>query len=234
MALILSLEGNIGSGKSTFIKKLDGLLESFVNKPIVLLQEPIDVWSTFIDKNGETILEKFYKDQNKYAFSFQMMTYISRLELLNKTIKENPNKIIICERSIWTDKRVFAQMLADDNKIEEIDFIIYNKWFDNLSKNIKLDGIIYLKTSPENCKHRIGIRDRKGENISLEYLTRCDEYHNKWLEDVRPIQIIDGNIVYDTISHKRLEIISNFITNVYNAKYLTDTNLSNIFDKMYC
>ena len=91
-----------------------------------------------------------------------------------------------------------------------------------------------LKTSPETCKHRVGIRDRKGEDISLDYLTRCDEYHNKWLEDVRPIHILDGNIVYDTISHKRLEKISNFITDVYNAKYLTDTNLSNIFDKMYC
>lgn len=234
MALILSLEGNIGSGKSTFIKKLNGTLEPLLNKKVVLLQEPVDIWGTFKDKNGETILEKFYKDQNKYAFSFQMMAYISRLELLNKTIKENPNKIIICERSIWTDKHVFAQMLAHDNKIEEINFIIYNKWFDNLSKNIKLDGVIYLKTSPETCKHRIGIRNRKGEDISLEYLTRCDNYHNKWLQNVKPIEILDGNIVYNTISQGRLKKISKFINDIYKAKYPTDIDLSTIFDKMYC
>ena len=234
MALILSLEGNIGSGKSTFIKKLNGTLEPLLNKKVILLQEPVDIWGTFKDKNGETILEKFYKDQNKYAFSFQMMAYISRLELLNKTIKENPNKIIICERSIWTDKHVFAQMLADDNKIEEINFIIYNKWFDNLSNNIKLDGVIYLKTSPETCKHRIGIRNRKGEDISLEYLTRCDNYHNKWLQNVKPIEILDGNIVYNTISQERLKKISKFINDIYKAKYPTDIDLSTIFDKMYC
>ena len=61
------------------------------------------------DKKGETILAKFYKDQDKYSFSFQMMAYISRISLLRKIIKKNPTAIIITERSVLTDKNVFAK-----------------------------------------------------------------------------------------------------------------------------
>ena len=233
MSLVLSLEGNIGSGKSTFLRNLSQL-EDVLGKPVVLLQEPIDIWSTIKDKNGETILEKFYKDPERYAFSFQMMTYISRLELLNETIKNNPHKIIICERSIWTDKHVFTQMLADDNKINEIDFIIYNKWFQNLSNNIHLDGIIYVKTSPDICKKRIELRNIPGENIPLDYLKKCDDYHIKWLNDIISIKIIDGNIPCKDISHKQLKCISQFILDIFNSKFPTNISHSDIFYKIRC
>ena len=78
---IYSIEGNIGSGKSTFI---DILKKENKLKNVVYLEEPVKVWETIKDKSEETILEKFYKNQNKYSFSFQMMAYISRLSELKK------------------------------------------------------------------------------------------------------------------------------------------------------
>ena len=36
--------------------------------------------------NGENIIQKYW-DQNKYAFSFQMMAYITRLKNLKKAVK---------------------------------------------------------------------------------------------------------------------------------------------------
>ena len=124
---IYSIEGNIGSGKSTFI---DILRKENKLKNSVYLEEPVKVWETIKDKNGVTILEKFYGNQEKYSFSFQLMAYISRLSELKKKIKENPSKIIFTERSILTDRNVFAKMLYDDKKIEEINYNIYLKWFD--------------------------------------------------------------------------------------------------------
>ena len=121
MTRIYSLEGNIGSGKSTLIDLLQNskaLNSKFLNN-IVYLPEPVDIWSTIKDDAGITILEKFYKDQNKYAFSFQMMAYISRISQLRQAIRNNPYAILITERSVYTDKNVFAQMLYDNNKIEE-------------------------------------------------------------------------------------------------------------------
>ena len=126
--MIFSLEGNIGSGKSTILQNLITRLKG--NNSIIFLQEPVTEWEKIKDSSGTTILEKFYSNQEKYAFGFQMMAYISRLALLKKTIKENPHCHIVTERSINTDKNVFAKMLYEDDKIEEVNYQIYQKWFD--------------------------------------------------------------------------------------------------------
>ena len=105
---IISIEGNIGSGKSTL---LGNLKKSLASTPgVVFLKEPVDDWATITDVDGVTMLEKFYANQKEYAFPFQMMAYISRLALFKNTIKENPGAIIITERSLNTDREVFAKM----------------------------------------------------------------------------------------------------------------------------
>ena len=174
---IISLEGNIGSGKSTLLAKMEYYFREERN--IVFLQEPVKEWETIKDAEGNTMLQKFYADQEKYSFSFQMMAYISRLALLKKTAKENPGAIIITERSLFTDRYVFAKMLHDDKKIEDVNYAIYLKWFDTFAEDFKLDGVVYLKTDPEVCSERIHRRSRVGEEgIPLEYLQKCHEYHN--------------------------------------------------------
>ena len=82
---ILSIEGNIGSGKSTLLENLRSHYEN--NPDVIFLKEPVDEWATIQDENGITMLEKFYKDQTKYSFAFQMMAYISRLNNLKKTVE---------------------------------------------------------------------------------------------------------------------------------------------------
>jgi deoxyadenosine/deoxycytidine kinase len=188
---IFSVEGNIGSGKSTLLKVLK---KYNLNTNIVFVPEPINEWNTIKDKNDETILSKFYKDQEKYGFSFQIMAYISRLVQLEKVIEKNPGKIIITERSLETDKEVFAKMLYDDDKIEEINYQIYLKWFDNFQNKIKPDGLIYLKTSSKISYDRVLKRNREGESIQKTYLENCNKYHDEWIEkyNIRKL-IIDGN-----------------------------------------
>ena len=124
--LIISIEGNIGSGKSTFIKKLEEHWNSssqLDEKKIFFLSEPVDEWLSIKDENDEHILSKFYNNQEKYSFTFQMMAYISRLNKLKNAIemlKLQKNSVIITERSLMTDKHVFAKMLYDEKKIEKI------------------------------------------------------------------------------------------------------------------
>jgi len=241
MSLILSIEGNIGAGKSTLLKNLtnltlDNCKSQIPFRTIIFLQEPVDLWGDIKDTSGETILEKFYKDPEKYAFSFQMMAYISRLDILKTTVEKNPNSIIICERSIWTDKNIFAKMLADEGKINEIEELIYHKWFDSLSKNFQLDGTVYLKTTPEVCQQRVIKRNRKGEDIPLDYLKRCDLYHDKWLNGVENKIELDGNKDSGDVSKEFVISISEFIVKQYNKKYPNDfeVDLSNIHEKIHC
>ena len=196
---IYSVEGNIGSGKSTFI---DILIKEKYFKNVVYLKEPVHIWETIKDKENETILEKFYKNQEKYSFSFQIMAYISRLSELKKVIKKNPKKIILTERSILTDKNVFAKMLYDDKKIEEINYKIYLKWFDDFMSDFNFCGVIYIQTNPEICNKRIKKRNRKGEeNIPMKYSVKCHIYHEDWINNIQIINknnykklYLDGNV----------------------------------------
>lgn len=194
---IVSIEGNIGSGKSTLLEELR--LRYKDNTFILFLKEPVEEWEAIKDANGITMLQHFYADQAKYSFAFQMMAYISRLSLLKETVdsiikqntninlddnENNPKKyIIITERSLYTDKMVFAQMLFDDGKLEYLEFQIYLKWFDSFIKEYPISKIIYMKTSPEICHCRISKRSRQGEDIiPLEYLDNCDKYHENMLQ----------------------------------------------------
>ena len=217
MSTIISIDGNIGSGKSTILT----CLKSFFNnkKDIIFLDEPVSEWEKIKDKDKVTILEKFYNNQSKYSFAFQMMAYISRLSLLKDAIEKNPNAIIITERCLNTDRYVFSKMLYDSGKLEDIEYQIYLKWFDNFNYLQNIHKTIYLKTDPDICYKRINKRSREGESkISLEYLENCDKYHEDMINNIikENCLVIDSNI--DIFENKEindfwLESIEKFIYN---------------------
>jgi len=181
MVKIYSIDANIGAGKSMLLHKIKQTLQ---NSNVVFLQEPVDKWSTFTDKGGESILTKFYRDQQKYSFQFQMMAYISRLASIRQMVRNHPDAIIISERSVFTDRNVFAQMLYDDGKLSEIEFKIYNEWFHEFIRDLPLDGIIFLNVDVNTTYQRIQQRNRTGENeIPIDYLEQCDQYHKKWINN---------------------------------------------------
>jgi len=171
--VLISIEGNIGSGKSTLIKKIK---EKYPN--VVVIDEPVDEWTSITDDTGVNILERYYADQNRWAFTFQMMAFITRARRLRGLLNE---PIYVTERSVFTDREVFAKMLRDSGKIHELEYLIYLRWFNDLSWNIKVDHTIYIDTPPEVCHSRVLSRARPGENISLDYLKECHRYHEEWL-----------------------------------------------------
>lgn len=184
--MLISIEGNIGSGKSTIINYLKNLN----NDNIVFVDEPVNEWLN-IKSNGKNALELFYEDQNKNSFWFQVLAYITRLRNLLETVKKNPNKIIITERSIYTDKYVFAQMLFDTEKISDIEFQTYNYWFDTFRNETKINVILYVNTQPEECMNRIKTRNRTEESsVELQYLIDCHSKHVNWIENERDSKII--------------------------------------------
>lgn len=191
--MIVYVEGNIGSGKSELIKNLVKNKHIF-NKEIILLEEPVNQWSQICDEKGITILENFYNNKEKYAYAFQSMAFISRLVLLDKTVEQNPNAIIISERSLFTDKFVFAQMLHDEGYMNLECYTIYMMWFNHFANKYNSDHVIYIKTDPEICSERINIRRRQGENIPINYLINCDKYHEKMIEHYNEPLIINGNL----------------------------------------
>ena len=208
MITTISIDGNIGSGKSTILEFLKEYFKN--NKKIIFLDEPVNEWNNIRDENNVTILEKFYKNQKKYSFAFQMMAFISRLSILKDAIEKNKDEkdiIIITERSLNTDRYIFAKMLYDQGKMEKIEYDIYLKWFDSFSKNSVIQKIIYMKTYPKICFDRVNKRNRIGEsNISIEYLIDCNKYHEEMMEKIKDnILVIDSNI--DTVINPNINTV---------------------------
>ena len=181
---IVSIEGNIGSGKTTgkdklkqYIMKKKGLLESST----IFVDEPTDEWQTIQDENGVPILVNLYSDLKRFAFRFQMMAYISRLALLRRAVRDSGADVIITERSVNTDRNVFAKMLYDVGDIEHDEYVIYNNWFNEFTTDVPVDGVVYVRASPDTCIDRIAIRARPGETIQRDYIERCHQYHEDWI-----------------------------------------------------
>lgn len=190
---LITIQGNIGSGKSTIVRELKKKYGD--NKDICFIQEPVDIWNTIRDENDKPILTLYYENQKEYAFSFQMMAYISRLKILKEAVDKG-YKYIVSERSLDTDKYVFAKMLYDEKKIKHVEYQIYLKWFDEFKKIFEEENIVYVRTSPEVACERVNKRAREGENIPLEYLENCHKYHEDWINNdiiTNQYLLIDGN-----------------------------------------
>ena len=198
MPVIVSFDGNIGSGKSLTCFEYEQYLKKYMESErgdedmvvfpnitsideICFLDEPVALWNQVCDKDGVNILTNMYKDIRAYAFKFQMMAYISRLALVRKAVKDPKVKLIITERSVETDRNVFAKMLYDTGDISHDEFQIYTLWFDEFLTDVPLAGIVYINASPDVCMERIGKRAREGETIQSDYIQRCHQYHEDWI-----------------------------------------------------
>ena len=214
--LLVSIDGNIGSGKSTTWEMLKEQYKG--NDDVHFVEEPVDSWHHVKDGEGVPIITNFYKNNKKFAFRFQMMAYISRLALLRQTVREHEHagrcRVIITERSVDTDRNIFAKMLYDCGDIEEDEYTIYNMWFEEFVRDLPVAGLIYIRADPETCMQRIMKRGREGETIPLEYVQKCHDYHDAWINgNTTPCKklVIDANPEIDVTATQRIAEIMRFV-----------------------
>ena len=182
--IIISLDGNIGSGKSTLLKEIRAQIPD-----IYIVDEPVDQWTYLSDKNEKNILELFYEDKKRWGYTFQTCALLSRQKnmqtMINhiNTITSTP-QIILTERSILTDKHIFAEMLHNTGNLSTIEWELYNNIFNVISQSYAVHGLIYLSTSVKTSKERIELRGRPEEDgISIEYLNDLHTQHEKWTKN---------------------------------------------------
>lgn len=180
--IIISLDGNIGAGKTTLLSEIRKYMHN-----VHVVDEPVGQWTSLKNEDGKSLLELFYEDKKRWAYTFQNCAILTRfkniqdaVDNLDSTIKEP--QIIITERSILTDKHVFAEMLRDSGDINMVEWDLYESWFNNFSKKYPVNAIIYVSTGSKTSKERIEIRNRLGEDkIQLDYLDLVDIQHKKWI-----------------------------------------------------
>lgn len=207
------IDGLISAGKTTLIK----LLEEKINKEgkfrVKAIYEPVDLW------NATGALKYFYEDIPSNCYEFQTYTYITRIATVIDEIYNNPDvDIYILERSIWTDRYIFMELLKD--LVGDLRMTMYNQWCDLWAyiMPMRVDKWVFLDTSLEESLRRIKIRNRSAETgISVEYQTNLYnkhiEFYNKLVNDNQPAikienKLMDANFINNS---KILEEIQNNI-----------------------
>lgn len=205
---LISIEGDIGAGKTTLIEKLKK-----ENPNWHFIDEPVHTWVNIKNKDGTNLLEIFYENKERYSYTFQNCALLSRALNIKRTIdnwlkecETNPamieHNVFVTERCLETDYYVFAKMLYDDSCMNDIEWTLYKMWYNYIKEqSYPLSKIIYVSTPPDVCMERIKTRGRKGEEgIPLEYLQSLDKYQSSWLmEEKERIPVLN----YDNYSENR-------------------------------
>ena len=202
---IYALEGNIGAGKTTVLKQMSKTFND-----VEFVEEPVKDWQNL---GGENLLESFYKDPERWGFSFEFYSMLTKLQALLKAA-DSEKPIIIIERSILSNK-LFMDLSKELGKLDTMEYKMLINTYEFYLQNVypQLNGIIYLDTPVDECIKRI-IKRNRGEECSIEksYL----ECIKKKLDDLFKnsaiiVYKIDGKYDYERDAKRVCDDIFEFI-----------------------
>ncbi len=193
----VAIAGNIGSGKTTLTKMLAahyGWTPKF---------EPVDF---------NPYLADYYEDMERWSFNLQIY-------FLNKRFKDildisKSDKVIIQDRTIYEDARIFARNLHDMGLMSTRDFENYTDLFDLMMSLVGLpDLLIYLRSSIPNLIAQIQKRGREYEkSIRIDYLTGLNEKYEDWIGGYKGnLLIVDADNIKFGNKPEDFELITNMI-----------------------
>lgn len=229
--LIVFIEGNIASGKSTFLQ----LIQKYI-KGVQCIQEPVDKWTKLSDSSGKNILQYFYNDMEKYTYSFQSFAFLSRIILLEDIDKNK--QIIFIERSVFSDKNIFAKNCVYNGTMNEIEWNLYKTWFEWMIPRLNLSGSkhVYMRCDPEISYKRLKERNRSEENnVELQYIKSIHNRHEEWLNSENSI-ILDANKPFRDDKLEFLKMYNELLEKLYKSECneKSDLNFKNIKEIMHC
>ncbi len=175
----IAIAGNIGCGKTTLTK---------------LLAEHYGWQPRFESVSDNPYLSDFYADMERWSFNLQIY-------FLNRRFKEvveisKTDDIIVQDRTIFEDARIFAPNLHDQGMMSDRDFNNYNDLFELMMSLVKLpDLMIYIRSSISTLVGQIQKRGREYEQtMRLDYLQGLEKRYEKWIESYQgQLMIIDGD-----------------------------------------
>lgn len=174
---IFTIDANIGAGKTTVLEYLHR------HHRIPIDPEPVEKWMPY--------LQDMYR-HDKGAFEFQLRVWLDRC-----WVQQRPRMSpIVMERSPYFQRNVFVPVNVDNNRLTAREHELINDMYALSMKMWSPQGLIYLRSNPEQCFTRIAHRSRNSEEcIPLDYLRSLHDYHEQaYMNGVSrgmPIIVID-------------------------------------------
>lgn len=182
---VIVLAGMIGAGKSTFTTFIS---EEFQSE--AFYEQVVD----------NPILEKFYADPKRWAFSLQIFFLNTRFRSIKEALVHRHN---VLDRSIYEDA-LFTKINYEEGNMSEAEMILYTDLLENMMEELKdipkkaPDLLIYLRGSLDTHLERIEKRGRSFEQVDgnpelLEYYTKLHSRYDDWFDayDQSPTLVID-------------------------------------------
>lgn len=175
----IAIAGNIGSGKTTLTR---------------LLAAHYGWTPKYESVDFNPYLADFYKDMARWSFNLQIY-------FLNKRFKDvveisHSDEVIIQDRTIYEDARIFAPNLHDMGLMTTRDFENYSDLFDLMMSLVgNPDLLIYLRSTIPNLISQIQKRGRDYEKtIRIDYLTGLNEKYENWISGYKGrLLVIDAD-----------------------------------------
>jgi deoxyadenosine/deoxycytidine kinase len=180
--LAVYIVGNIGCGKSTFIKALSKyFLEN--NFDHLILEEPVNEWLNIVDVDGKNVFDAFYTDPKRNAFVFQLLCQLSRKNMEDQI---DPScRIYFTERSLKCGNDIFTKHMINKNILTTEQAIFLKDKIQLVNKG-NVTCYVYLYTPANVCLERIKRRNRPGEEkITIEYLQDLEVLYNDYNFDIK-------------------------------------------------
>ena len=175
----IAIAGNIGSGKTTLTE---------------LLGKHYGWEMHFEDVEHNPYLNDFYEDMQRWSFNLQVYYLNNRFTQIQE-IKQQADKIVIQDRTIYEDAFIFAPNLHSMGLMTTRDFENYFSLFSLIESFVSApDLLIYLRASVPTLVNQIQTRGRNyEESIRLDYLKRLNERYEAWIStyDKGKLLIID-------------------------------------------
>ena len=171
----ISVEGNIGVGKTTFVN----MLSQHLDYKLVLEQ--------FEDN---PFLKKFYEHPDRYALSLEMFFMAERFQQLSESISPELFSPLVISDYFFMKSKFFAM-----NTLSDEELILFNRFADIALNNLVVpELLVYLHSSVDRLQENISHRSRSYEkDISNDYLLNIQNIYFDFFKMDRsfPILILD-------------------------------------------